>query len=220
MSPRYQTWIRYSVLLGALSGAVSGCAVVIPPLLAGGVVAGTALTVTDRRTSGIQVEDKAIDIKVSNRLKEAFGDKAHINVNVYNLRVLLTGEVSEASMKDEAEKIAAKVDNVRAIVNDLAVMWPSTTTQRANDSLLTTKVKAAFVDEKKLSANAFHVTTERGVVYLMGRVTELESRIAAEVASRVSGVQRVVKVMELISDKELAEINAKFKAEEPATKEK
>jgi osmotically-inducible protein OsmY len=60
------------------------------------------------------------------------------------------------------------------------------------------------VDASDLSANAFKITTERGTTYVMGRVTPREAKRATEVISATPGVQRVVRILETISEEELA----------------
>ncbi len=179
-------------------GAVSGCA----PLLLGGAAVGGALVATDRRTSGTQLEDEGIELRAANRLRE-LGERAHINVTSYNRQALLTGEVPTEAARQQAEAIVARVENVRGVVNDLSVGAPSTLGQRSNDALVTGRVKAAFVDAKDVQANAIKVVTERGAVYLMGRVTQAEAQRATEVARSQNGVQRVVRAFEYITDEEL-----------------
>ena len=98
------------------------------------------------------------------------------------------------------------MDNVRNIVNELAVMGNASLTQRSSDSLVTGRVKAGLVDAKDLFANAFKIVTERGTTYVMGRVTEREAKRATEVISSTSGVQRVVRILEIISEDELARL--------------
>jgi hypothetical protein len=44
------------------------------------------------------------------------------------------------------------------------------------------------------------------VAYLMGRVTEREATRGAEVARSVPGIQKVVRVFEIISEEELARL--------------
>ena len=184
----------------SLAGALSACA----PLVLGGA-AVTALVAVDRRTSGAQIEDEAIELKGATRLRE-FGDRAHINITSYNRQVLLTGEVPTEQAKQHAEQIVSRIENVKGIVNELAVLPPSTLGQRSSDALITAKIKASFVDEKDLYVGAFRIVTERGVVYLMGRVTQHEADKATQLARTVSGVQRVVRIFEIISDEELRRI--------------
>jgi osmotically-inducible protein OsmY len=178
---------------------LAGCA----PLIVGGAVVGGTLIATDRRTSGAQLEDEGIELRSANRLREALLERAHVNVNSYNRQVLLTGEVPTEADKQRAQEVVSRVENVRSIVNELAVLGNTNLTSRSSDSLVTGRVKASFVDAKDLYANAFKVVTERGTVYLMGRVTQREAGRATDIARTTPGVQRVVRVLEIISDEEL-----------------
>ena len=184
--------------VGVLGATLSACA----PILLGGV-AMSALVATDRRTSGAQLEDEGIELRAAGRLRENLGDRAHVNVTSYNRQVLLTGEVPTAQDRQLAEQVVSRVENVRSIVNELAVLGNSTLTQRSSDALTTGKVKAAMVDAKDLFANAFKVVTERGTTYLMGRVTQREANRATELTRSTGGVQKVVRVLEIISEEEL-----------------
>ncbi len=188
----------------ALSAGLSACA----PLVLGGAAMGTMMF-TDRRTAGSQVEDEGIELRAAARLREAMGSRVNVNVTSYNRQVLLTGEVPDAASRQSVEQLVAKVDNVRAIVNELAVMGQSTLGQRSSDTLVTGKVRATLVDAADLQANAFRVTTERGTVYLMGRVTQREADRATQLTRSVGGVQRVVRVFEIISEEELARMSPK-----------
>jgi osmotically-inducible protein OsmY len=180
---------------------LAGCA----PLLVGGAMVGGTMMVSDRRTAGTLVEDQAIELKANNRLKEVIGDRSHVNVTSYNRTVLLTGEAATEADKTNIEQTVQKVDNVKSTVNELAVTIPSALSTRSNDALLTGKVKATFIDARDLQVNAFKVITERGVVYLMGRVTEREATRATDLARSVSGVQKVVRVFEVVTEQELAD---------------
>lgn len=185
------------LVCGAVAVSLQGCFA----MMAGGVVAGT-LAATDRRTLGAQTEDKAIIVKGEARIPGVVGEAGHVNVTSFNRKVLLTGEVPSEAAKEAAGREAASIEGVQSVVNELAVSGASGFGSRSNDSLITGKVKASFVDNKTLYANAIKVVTERGIVYLMGRVTENEGNLAAEIARGVSGVQKVVKVFEYISDDE------------------
>ena len=191
-------------LTGALlvSATLSACA----PLIVGGAMVGGAFMVTDRRTSGAQVEDQAIELKAMNRTREILGDRGHVNATSYNRTVLLTGEVPAEADRTAVEQTISHIENVRSVVNELAVMGNSSLTSRSNDAILSGKVKATFVDAKDLQANAFKVYTERGTVYLLGRVTEREANRAADLARTISGVQKVVRVFEILSEAELADL--------------
>jgi osmotically-inducible protein OsmY len=181
-----------------LATSLAGCA----PLIVGGAAVG-ALMVTDRRTSGAQIDDEAIELRSASRLREAFGDRAHLNITSYNRQVLLTGEVPNEAMKQQAEQIVARVDNVRGIVNEVTVMNATSLPQRSNDVLITGKVRASFVDASDLQATAFKVVTERGTVYLMGRVTQREADRATSIARQIGGVQRVVRMFEVMTPEDL-----------------
>ena len=185
----------------ALAAGLSACA----PLVVGGAVMGTMMAV-DRRTTGTQVEDEGIELRSANRLNEALGDRGHVNVTSFNRQVLLTGEVSSAQDRQRVEQIVLGVENVRSVVNDLAVMPTTSLGQRSNDTFITGKVRASLVDAKDLSASAFKVVTERNVVYLMGRVTPREAQRATEIARGVSGVSKVVRVFEMLTEEELRNI--------------
>lgn len=185
--------VANSMLLG-------GCAAVV----VGGAAVGTAMVATDRRTSGTQLEDQNIELKALTRISETVGDRGHVNVTSYNRMVLLTGEVASEADRTALEQGIGRIEGVRSIVNELAVMGSSSFTARSNDTVLTSMVKASFVDAKDLQSNAFKVITERATVYLMGRVTEREAARAAELARGVSGVQKVVRVFDILTDAELA----------------
>ena len=191
-----------------LAGALSACA----PLVLGGAMVGSVLMATDRRSSGAQVEDQAIELKAINRVREVVGDRGHVNTTSYNRMVLLTGEVPNEADKLAVEQAVARIENVRSTVNDLVIAGNSSLTSRSNDTILTSKVKAAFVDARDMLSNAFKVVTERGTVYLMGRVTEREATRAAELARSVSGVQKVVRVFEIVTEAELADLQPKTPA--------
>lgn len=181
--------------------ALSGCA----PLLVGGAALGGALVATDRRTSGTQLEDQGIELKAQNRIRDTVGDKSRVTVTSYDRQVLLTGEVFSEADKAAIEAAVAKVENVRNVVNDLVVGWPASAADRSRDLLLTTKVKATLVDAKDLSANAFTVITERETVYLMGKVTEAEATRAIELIRTISGVKKVVRLLDIITPEQLAD---------------
>ena len=183
-----------------VAGALSACA----PLLVGGAAVGTALVASDRRTPGTQLEDETIEIKARSRIREAVGDRVHVNVTSYNRTVLLTGEAPNEADKAAIEAVVRPIDNVRNVMNEIAVHPIVSLAEMSNDALITSKVKASFVDARDIFANAYKVTTEHGVVYLMGRVTDREANRAVELARGVRGVRKVVKAFEIISEAELA----------------
>lgn len=191
-----------AALCVALLGSLSGCVGVV----LGGAAAG-ALSAADRRTLGAQTDDKAIALKAEARLPKITGEDVHINANSFNRKVLLTGEIKDEAMKAAVEREVRAIDGVLDVVNELQIAGPATYTSRSNDALITTKVKASLVDMKTISATSFKVVTERGTVYLMGRVTQREGQVASDVARGVSGVAKVVKVLEYITEEELKSIS-------------
>jgi len=191
-------------LLAALLGAslLSGCA----PLVVGGAVM-TGVVAVDRRTAGTQLEDEGIELKVATAINKELGDRVHLNVTSYNRRVLRSGEVRSEADRARATVLAQSQENVKDVINDLAMGAPSSLTQRTKDAVITGQVKAAFLDAKDLQSNAVKVVTERGVVYLMGRVTTREAQRATDIARGVSGVAKVVRVFEDISEDELKRLS-------------
>ena len=186
----------------AAASLLSACA----PLVVGGAVM-SGMVAVDRRTSGTQLEDEAIELKVANAVNKELGDRVHLNVTSYNRRVLLSGEVRNEADRARATLLAQSQENVKDVVNDLAIGAASSLSQRTKDTVTTGQVKAAFVDAKDLQSSAVKVVTERGIVYLMGRVTPREAQRATDVARGVNGVAKVVKVFEEISEQELQRLS-------------
>jgi osmotically-inducible protein OsmY len=197
-----------------VASSLSACALVV-----GGAVVGGAMVAVDRRTTGTQVDDETIELKANARMNEAFGDRARVSTTSYNRMVLLTGEVPTDADKTTAEQAVARIDNVSSVVNELTVGPLNTFSERSKDTFVTAKVKASLVDAKDLFANSVKVVTHRGVVYLMGRVTEREANRATEIARGVSGVAKVVRVFEIVTESDLANTEPKSlaKPDSPAT---
>jgi osmotically-inducible protein OsmY len=185
-----------------------GLASCAAPLMFGGVIGG-AMVASDRRTTGIQVEDETIEQRSATAIRENFGSKEHINITSYNRQVLLTGEVTNDTVRRQVESLISRVENVRAVVNELAIGPASSFGDRSSDTLLVAKVKAAMVDTEDVFANVFKVVGERGTIYLMGRVTQREGQRATDVVRGVSGVKRVVRVFEYITEDELRAMQPK-----------
>ena len=197
MTASYKRFTLATAAVVLLGGARSGCA----PLLIGGA-AGTLLVASDRRSAGIQLEDESIELRAKSAIRDQMGTRVRVDVTSYNRQVLITGDVANALDKQAVERLVAKGDNVKSVVNELAVQNTPSLWDRSNDLLTTGRVKAAFIDAK-VQVNAVKVTTERGVVYLLGRVTQPEAERATEAARSISGVRRVVRVFELITDEDL-----------------
>jgi len=202
MNERFTRVAAKAAMCGALVASLAACV----EMAVGTAVLGT-LAATDRRTFGAQTEDKAIVFKGETRIPNIVGNAGHVNVTAFNRKVLLTGEVRDEQMKAAVEREVAAIEGVQSVVNDLAVIPASSFASRSNDTLITGKVKATFVDAKDLYANAIKVVTERGEVFLMGRVTEREGQRAADLVRTIGGVTKVVKVFEYISEDDLRQLS-------------
>ena len=186
-----------TTLLALALPALQGCV----PAVATGVGAG-ALMIVDRRNAETYLADEAIEIRSFNRINEKFGDKVHVNVTSYNMKVLLTGEVPDEGIKAELEKAVAGIANVKGVVNEAQVGAVSGFQARSNDTYITSKVKARFIDANKFQANHVKVVTEAGTVFLLGLVTRKEADEAAEIARTTAGVKKVVRVFEYVEIRE------------------
>jgi osmotically-inducible protein OsmY len=187
-----------AILCAALLTTLSGCV----EMMVGGAVMGAVAT-ADRRTLGAQTEDKAITVKAELKVPNIAGPDAHVNIASFNRKVLLTGEVRDEAASATVEREVRAIEGVQSVANELAISGPTSYTARSSDALITTKVKASLIDMKTISATSFKVVTERGTVFLMGRVTQREGQLAADIARGVSGVRKVVKIFEYITEDEL-----------------
>lgn len=179
----------FSISLIMSSILISGCA----PVLVGGAAITSATVMTDRRSTGSIVDDEVLEKRVRYEIGEVIGhDKHHIAVTSYEGKVLLTGEVLTSQDKNRAQEIATQSVGVNAVLNELAVMDPSSVTTLLSDSMLATKVRSAIISTENISLNQMKVTVQRGIVYLMGIVTPEEAKLASTVASKVNGVKQVV----------------------------
>jgi osmotically-inducible protein OsmY len=175
----------------ALTG-LQGCELAIL-----GAAGGAAYSIVeDRRSSGAQIDDEAIQLRAQNRVGDRFGDKVHITVTSFNRMALLTGEAPDEAMRDEIIKIVQAVPNVRGITNEIQLAIPTPRASRINDELITTKVKGRLIDSGKANPVHVKVVTEAGVVYLMGVVTEREAEDSVEIARTTGGVRKVVKIFD------------------------
>lgn len=203
---KHSMMMRRLALLVCATATVAAGLTACVPLVMGGAAAGTALVATDRRTSGAQLEDEGIELRAASRIRGNLGTRVRVSVTSYNRQVLLTGEVPNAQDKQLVEQVVSRVENVVSVVNELAVLDSPSLMERSSDLLVTGRVKAMLVDARDLQANAFKVVTERGTTYLMGRVTQREADRATEVVRATPGVQKVVRLLEIISEEELARI--------------
>ncbi|MDB5779059.1 MAG: 21 kDa hemolysin [Polaromonas sp.] len=183
-----------------LSSLLSAC---VGPLLVGGAMVGGTLVAVDRRTSGAQLDDEAIELRAANQIRSNLGTRVRVSATSYNRQVLLTGEVPNLQDKQRVEEVVKSVENVSSVVNELAVLNSPSLMDRSADTLLTGRIKAMLLDARDLQSNAFKVVTERNTVYLMGRVTQREADRATEVVRATPGVQKVVRLLEIITEQEL-----------------
>ena len=181
-----------------LAAGLAGC---VPAALVGGAVgAGALLMTADRRSGETQEADRTIEAAAGDAVVRALPGRGHVNITSYYRKVLITGEVPSAQ---DSQLVAAQVravPGVAGVVNELAVMPESSTLQRSNDGLITSKVRTRMMNQNGVPAGSIRVTTERGTTYLMGRLTATETALATEVARQTDGVQRVVRVIDLIAD--------------------
>ncbi|MBB5020064.1 osmotically-inducible protein OsmY [Chitinivorax tropicus] len=184
------------VLIGLMTLAMpvlQGCV----PLVVG-ATAGTVLVANDRRTTGTLIDDRSIELKLENRLKDEFGDRAHVNVTSYNRAALLTGEAESGDVKQGAERAARTIPGVGKIHNEIVIGPNASLGSRTSDATTTTRVKTALIGNTSINANQIKVVTEAGSVYLMGMVSRFEGKTAADIAASISGVKRVVTLFEYL----------------------
>lgn len=167
------------------------------PVVATGVGVG-AMMADDRRSAGVYIEDEEIEFRAGSRLREANLDGVRADFTSFNRRLLITGEAPTEALKARVSEIGRGVPGVKDVYNEMAIAGPIGFAARSNDGYITTKVKARMFDDSRINANHVKVVTSNGVVYLMGLVKREEADIAARIAARTSGVQRVVKVFEYL----------------------
>ena len=190
---KYLNWHWLSLLL--CFPLLTGC-----PMYSVSTASGSNSYISeDRRTSGIFIEDEGIELKASRRIHQQFGNSVHINVTSYNRIVLLTGEAPTEAVKTNIERLVMGVENVRRIHNEIAIAANTALSSRSSDTLLTSKVKARFLAERKFQINHVKIVTENGIVYLLGMVTREEGDNAAQIASLTSGERKVVKAFEYLN---------------------
>jgi osmotically-inducible protein OsmY len=202
-------FLKKLFLAALITSQISACAVVA----VGGVAAG-ATVAADRRSPGVQAIDKGIELEAENALAKRFGDNAHINVTSFNQKVLLTGEVKDAGIKDEAAAYVKAMKNARSVFNELVIGPNSSYTARANDSYLESKIKTQMIFTDQLPSNSMAIVAEGSSVYLMGMLTQNEADIAKKVASNTNGVKDVYAYFDIISEEEKARLEKQGKADQ------
>ena len=167
---------------------LGGCA---PAILASGST--SAVIANDERSAGSFIEDQGIELKIFFQMSEELGRQVNVNATSYNRRVLLTGQVPTEALHKHVLNIVGGVENVREVLDQLELSNPSSLTSRAADSALTAKVKTILcgLRNEGFSCLDVKIVTEKGVVYLMGLVTEEQEKIAVDTVRRTSGVLKV-----------------------------
>ncbi|WP_187359959.1 BON domain-containing protein [Chitinolyticbacter meiyuanensis] len=174
-----------------------GLTACVPAVFVAGAAVG-ALVGSDPRPTQTQTSDMKIAAEISARIIDAYKERAHVNVNVFNGRVLLTGEVPDDAARQNAAQLASSYPGAKVVHNETVVAPPSPATDRLNDTQITARVKTAILtDAGDAQAIHFVVTTERKVVYLMGQSSSSLADVAARAASYISGVERVVKYIDI-----------------------
>ncbi|MGH7125479.1 MAG: BON domain-containing protein [Stellaceae bacterium] len=206
---------RWMPCIALAATALQGCELAVI-----GAAGGAAYSIVeDRRSSGVQIDDETIQLRVQSRVSDRFGDKVHLTVTSFNRMALLTGEAPDESARAEITKIVEGVPNVRAITNEVQIAIPTPRASRINDELITSKVKGRLIDSGKASPVHVKVVTEAGVVYLMGVVSEQEAADAVDIARTTSGVRKVVKIFEYCrTNEEICKPRPKEPAAPPSPK--
>lgn len=195
--------LRSVLSIFALALGLQACV----PIIATGVGVGITSAV-DRRTFGTQVEDRTIETRLANRIEEKFGNDARVFVTSYNRKVLLTGQVKSDAIKEEVGQLAKGLPNdVQGVYNELTLDAKPSFGARSDDTLVTTKVKTRLLNAAEVSGIKVKITTESGIVYLMGLLTEQEAQSATEVASSTSGVRKVVRLFEIITHDQAVQLD-------------
>ena len=203
--------LALAIALAAPVLALQGC---FTAVATGAAVA--TLSLLDRRSTGMQIEDEKIELTASSRIRDRLGELGNVSVTSFNRNVLLTGQVPDQAARDEVARIAFGVNNVRGVNNEAEVAGVSSLSQDSSDVLLTSKVKARFLDSQRIAANHVKVVSEIGVVYLMGLVTEREAAEAKKIAATTAGVRRVVAIFEIISEAQAKELDVRASRDKKA----
>ncbi|MGV3345954.1 division/outer membrane stress-associated lipid-binding lipoprotein [Enterobacteriaceae bacterium LUAb1] len=183
--------------------AMLGIILLLQGCVAAAVVGSAAVatkTATDPRTVGTQVDDSTLELRVSSALAKDDHIKSdtHIATTAYQGTVLLTGQTPNAELAQRAKQIALGVDGTTAVYNEIRNGAKASFGTTSSDAWITTKVRSQLLSSNKVKSSNIKITTENGEVFLMGLVTSQEGKAAANIASRVSSVKRVVTAFTLV----------------------
>mgnify|MGYP000494167851 CR=1 FL=1 len=188
-----------ALMIGLTAILVSGCAAVVVT----GVATGAAVA-HDRRTAGTVVEDQEIKWRAMalRRQDRELAENSNINIDVFNMQVLLTGQAENAQIVETFAQRVGTIARVRSVFNEVAIGAQSTLGESASDAMLTARVKSAMVGLgiEDFDFSRVNVTSSQGSVFLMGLVTPTEADAVVEKARFVRGVKRVVKLFEYIDE--------------------
>ena len=207
--------ILFALLIS--STILSSCS----PIVQGAAAVTTVATMSnDRRTVGEILDDKTLYMDLGNIVrKDAALDDAHINFNVFNMSVLMTGEVLTDDLKSYLEEtVLNNALKIEQLINEVEVMPNSSYLSRAKDSVISLQIEALFLDQEVFHPAHVSVLTERKTVYLMGSVTKREAEHATNVASKAKNVKKVVKLFNYLMVRPADEIERDNKKREDAKK--
>lgn len=179
-----------AILLSAL--LLQGCV--------GAVVVGTAAvaakTSTDPRTTGTQLDDTTLEVRVNGALAKdkELGENSRVIATAYQGRILLTGQVPTEAISQQAQQTALGVDGVQEVYNELRIGDRVTLGTTSNDTWITTKVRSQLLTSNTVKSTKVKVITENSEVFLLGLLTEQEGQAAAKIASHTKGVKKVTTV--------------------------
>jgi osmotically-inducible protein OsmY len=189
-------------LLGLISATIPGIVLLqgCVPLVIGGAAATGVAVATDPRSAGTLLDDQSIEFKAADRLfsDAELAKRAHISAISYNRVILLVGQAPDAALRRRAEDLMRGIPDIRRVYNEIAVAVPTGIGTRSKDALITTELKAKLTGDESVHSSHIKVVTEDGKVYLLGLVTRAEADRATDIARRISGVKRVVKVFEYV----------------------
>jgi osmotically-inducible protein OsmY len=202
----------FAVTLAGVLPLISGC---VPAVLVTGA-AVSVMSAHDRRSTGAQADDEVAEWKGNNRMPARFAESAHANFTAYNRILLVTGEVRDEETLRAIGEMAAGIEGIKKLHNELVVAPISSFSSRSNDAFVTSKFKTRLLESNQLSANHIKPVTENGTLFLLGIVSEREAKVAVAIARTTDGVRKVVNLLELIPEAETKRLdNAVLGASRP-----
>lgn len=187
---------RSLCLISLTALLLQGC---VGAVVVGGAAVATKTT-TDPRTTGTQVDDTTLEMRVSTALTKDLPLKqdARVVVVAYQGQILLMGQAPNSELALKAQQIAEKVDGVEDIYNEIRLGQPIGIARVSQDSWLTTKIRSKLLTSNQVKSTNVKVITENGEVFLLGLVTDKQGKAASKVASETEGVQRVTTVFNYV----------------------